>query len=242
MIGGVAAIAIAPSLATAATFATWTDWTSSTATQAFGSVQVAGRPVDISYTGSVLRQTQTNGTFGWGTGGCCGLLVLGEDLLELPDGDNSVSDARFDDIIATLGGAGVTHTFRFSDRIRVPIYINFFSVGSIGFSPIPFRLNFGETDFSVLASNVTRLLGAEFREEISGSNHALVAREGSGTIQLNAGLEEFSFVTNGSENWWGFTVGVQAEAVPEPTTMAGLAIASGGTILIRHRQRRQTKS
>jgi len=195
----------------------WTDWTSVTSTTASGTVQATS----VVYSGAPLTggETVLNGTFFWS-----GLAAF---LVEVP------SPA---DLIATSGGV-VTHTLTFGSTINTPVYINFYSIGR---DDTTIDLDFGTTDFDVIASNNGQLPARIFTEIVSGSNHTLRGREGTGSIRILGPLSSISWTTNASEYYMGFTPGVE-NPIPEPSTIVLFGVGILGILGYSYRRRKAAK-
>ena len=96
-------------------------------------------------------------------------------------------------------------------------------------------------DFEVVASNVPRLNIASFEATISGNDRILLAVEGSGSIRIDGGVTSFSFTSDRSENFWGFTVGVGKETTPEPAAIFGLLMMAGLGMAIQRKHSATTE-
>lgn len=66
----------------------------------------------------------------------------------------------------------------------------------------------------------------------------LVGNEGDGAVQINGTFTSISWTTSHPENWNGFNLGA-AQAVPEPSGLAGLGIAAAGLLGFAQRRKIQ---
>ena len=63
---------------------------------------------------------------------------------------------------------------------------------------------------------------------ISVLGNVVSGTEGNGSIAFLGTFSSISFTTSNYENWYGFTVGTAAEAVPEPSTWAMILLGFAG--------------
>lgn len=195
----------------------WTDWTSADASQAFGTLDVGGTDVDVTFTGSGFSAQTAGGTNYWTNPATYTGSALvdnappASDIIRLNTGGQkniSFSQAVVDPIFALVSWNGNTVDF------GTPIEILSYGQGYWGNgTPI---LNAGGTGFYG-----------------SGEVH--------GAIRLPGTFTSINF-TDTSENWHGFTLGVAGlgqngpSPVPAPIGMLLLGSGLAGLIAVRRRQ------
>jgi hypothetical protein len=63
---------------------------------------------------------------------------------------------------------------------------------------------------------------------LGGAPPVVTGNEANGTIQFHGTFTSLSFTNPQSENWYGFAVGVEGVAVPEPASWALMILGFGG--------------
>lgn len=218
-----AALMAGAAMPAAASTINWIDWSSASpvAGNAFGSAGSASGSVGgvgFSYSGE-LESLQSNypsygpnGTFNGGT----------------------VSNAppQSSGILQLFGGGyGMTDTITFSTPVTNPV-LAIWSLGAGG-NIASFQFN-GSEPFNIEAGGPSN--------EYSGSSiytcgtDAVCGQEGNGTIQFSGTYSSITWTNPTYENWYGFTVGIPASAVPEPATLVLLGVGLVGLRAARRRR------
>ncbi len=197
----------------AAAVTTWTDWTAATAGEP-GSAAGTLNGVAVTYTGEVLGNTVTNGSFAASLA----------PITSFVGGTVTASPATVGDII-TLNGSTLTNTITFASPVTDPV-IAIWSLGSPGIAA-SFTFNATPT-FEVGGPNVQYGGSA-----ITVSGNTVSGHEGNGVVQFTGTFSSISF-TSTAENFYGFNVGLNGPvaAVPEPGTWAlmGIGFAALGAL------------
>ncbi len=139
------------------------------------------------------------------------------------------------DILAMTGVNGITNTLTFSAPVTDPV-MAFVSVGRPGievdyafdapFDVVSSGRGWWSTYYNILP------IGGLFTQV----GNTLRGEEGDGVIQFHGTFSSISWTsTSGVEVWQGFTIGVDppVAAVPEPGSLALLALAMGGLAFTR---------
>lgn len=143
------------------------------------------------------------------------------------------------DILALVGGQNQIYTVTLSEPIKDPIM----AILSLGQTGVPTSYDF-DSPFAIVSQGVGFFGGGPAAlTQLPGD--VLLGREGHGTIQFLGTFSTFSWVVPTPENWHGFTFGIRTTqalepTIPEPTTLALLAV--GGIALLGVRRRRPAPS
>ena len=181
-----------------------------------------GNTIDVDYSGDLVGATQINNT---GT-------YYYTDVTHTNSGpyvNGLVGNAPSrSDIIALQGqNANPTlNTITFSSAVTNPI----FDIVSLGQPTLATSYDFGSSSFSILSQDAGWWGGTN--TSLSQTGNVLTGTEGSGVIQFNGTFTSISFTATPTENWHGFTIGVNA--VPEPSAIAAVGI--GLVALVRRRR------
>jgi hypothetical protein len=182
----------------------WTTWTSETAGSP-GSASGTAGSVTVTYTGEV----QSASPPGPGSGGPSwtptGTWADGTVVGNAPTVAGSY-------IQLSGGGNTGTDTITFSKAVTNPV-IAIWSLGQSG-EPASFVFNEDEPVVIVAGGPNHEYGGAPIT--LSGSN-TIIGIEGNGTVELLGTYTSIEWTTPQYENYYGFTVGVEA---PEPATWA----------------------
>jgi hypothetical protein len=192
----------------------WTDWTSGTAGAngtAEGVLNIAGTPVDVSYSGE-MAFIQYDGT---------GANYWVPDAYTSPTVDNPPTST---DIIALSSASAKTITF--SQAITNPL----FAVVSLNGNGYQF-----DRDFEILGfgpgywgnGTLTKSNPSPGVYQLNGSG------EPHGVIEFQGTFTSVSWTSLTNEFWNGFTIGVRGLAVPEPASLALFGLTAGLAVLCR---------
>ncbi len=117
-------------------------------------------------------------------------------------------------IVRLIGGAAAaTNTITFSQAVVNPV-LAIWSLGQPGNFIAQFNFN---QAFTIEAGGPNAEFGGA---SIYAVGNTIFGAEGNGVIQFTGSLTSISWTNPVAEDWYGFTVGVQAAAVPEPETYA----------------------
>ncbi|MDH5445156.1 MAG: PEP-CTERM sorting domain-containing protein [Gammaproteobacteria bacterium] len=202
----------------------WTDWKSAVIGQmaigAIGSTTVTyGGHLTFAQTGSGTNYWTENGSPAPYTGNT----VV----------DNVPTPAE----MLAISGTGY-HQIVFSEAILNPVM----AIVSMGQPSIGVSYDF-DTDFDVLGGGVGYwsganggLPGAYFENDATDT---LTGYEFHGVIQFNGLIEQINWTSSPNENWHGFTFGkvIDSTSVPEPTSLALLAVGLAGFGFSRYRNK-----
>lgn len=116
-------------------------------------------------------------------------------------------------IVFLNGDNDVLQTLSFSAPVVNPIV----SIWSLGNPSSPASFNFINATPVLVSGGPS----AEYNgSSISVNGSVVSGAEGNGTIEFLGSYSSLSWTNPTYENWYGFTVGVQAAAVPEPQSAA----------------------
>ena len=132
-------------------------------------------------------------------------------------------------IIQLFGNTGATDTITFAAAVTNPV-IAIWSLGAGG-TPASFLFS---APFTIEAGGPS----AEYTgSSITSSGDQVFGSEGNGVIQFNGTFTSISWTNPSFENWYGFTVGTFASAVPEPSTWAMLLLGFLGVGFVAYRRK-----
>lgn len=212
----------------------WTDWTSSSAVGTFtgyGTITTGTSTVNVTYNNpqGIAFFQPSGGTDYWTDSSHVRNPATSPYTSALVDNIPTGTD------IIALQYAG-TQSLHFSQAIANPVF-SYVSLNGNGYS---FNQDFDILSFGngsandacgywgcgTSYKNVVDLGGGNFAYQLLGTG------EPHGTIRFKGSFDTVSWQSLSSENWNGFTVGIQGTAVevfvPEPGSVALLALALGG--------------
>lgn len=192
-------------------FISWVDWTSDTVANpggsVSGSINLGGTTIQVSYSGEVFNQTQTNGT--------------GTDYYTPVSTytNSAVPNPPLNGMITVVGGNSTVDTITFSSPVTNPI-IALVSLGSSG-NQVSFNFT---NSFTILTSGPgwwgTGMALADVGNAVEGE-------ESDGLIQFSGTFSTLSFTVSGTDSYYsGFTIGVENPLAPIIDSVQG----ANGTI------------
>lgn len=246
----VTVLAVVGSTANASVYQ-WADWQTSNSSggfNAFGTITTTSTTVNVTYSNSNgISFYQTGGgtdTDYWQNGSNGGR----NDVIS-PYTSSIVSNSPTGTDIIALQSAG-SQTLTFSQTIANPVF-SYVSLNGNGYAfDQDFDiLSFGDGSPNDVAGywgpgtsykNVVDLGGGNFEYQLLGTG------EPHGTIRFTGVFDQVSWRSLTSENWNGFTVGIEGTAdevfppgaVPEPTTIAVWSLLGVAGAAIRYSKRR----
>ncbi len=194
---------------------TWTTWGTATLGGA-GSASGTAGAVTVSYTGEIDNLFNAYPSYTpaptW-VGGIVG-------------NEPGNPDAATRQIIQLMGGNNQVNTITFSAPVLNPV-VAIWSLGQGG--------NTSEFDFRLTPTLEAGGPSAEYAGSsiwVAGNN--VYGTEGNGSVSFRGMVSSISFTNPVFENWYGFTVGV--DAVPEPETLALLVLGALGVVALARRK------
>lgn len=175
------------------TLISWVDWTSAMVGNpggsVSGSINVGGTTIQVTYSGEVFNQTQTNGP---GT----------DYYIPVSTYTNSaVPNPPTNGMITVVGGNSTVDTIIFSSPVTNPI-IAIVSLGSPG-TQVGFNFL---SSFTILATGPGYWGGGTF---LTAFGNSVEGNESDGLIQFTGTFSALSFTVSGTDSYYsGFTVGV----------------------------------
>jgi hypothetical protein len=202
----------------------WTDWTTASSTAASGSLTDGSTTVSVNFTGTINPAAQTSGgTPFWATNPAI--------YTAPPIVDNGPPPT---DIVRLTGGTAVgTQTLTFSQPLVDPV-MAILSLGQTG-APVTYNFN---APFDVLNSGTGFFGGAASGSLFEDPGNVLRGIEGHGIIRFSGTFSSISWTIPTAEFWHGFQIGVvgPTSTVPEPASLALVALALGTLVVTRRRR------
>lgn len=206
-----AATLLAGTAAQAAATVDWTQWSSNTTGVAGG--------VTVTYSGEMVGLTTA---------------PFWTPVTTWQDVEVANAPLQADGAIALLGGPNTgTDTITFSSAVVNPV----FAIWSLGQGAAAASFNFLNSPSFVLAGGGPNIpYGGQ---SITRTGDNVYGVEGNGLVVFQGTFTSISFTTPSYENWYGFTVGINAGAVPEPAAWALMLVGFGGLgAMLRNNRRR----
>jgi len=123
-------------------------------------------------------------------------------------------------ILQLFGGNTDVNTIFFSHAVVNPVL----AIWSLGQTGIDAQFDFVNAPFTIEAGGPSAEYGGQ---SITSSGDTVYGLEGNGVIQFTGTYSSISWSNPVFENWYGFTVGNDLSAVPEPATWAMMLIGFG---------------
>jgi hypothetical protein len=147
----------------------------------------------------------------------------------------SVPTGAAQQILQLFGGPNtLTDTITFASPVVNPVL----AIWSLGAGGTPASFVFGQTPTFQAGGPSAEYGGSA----ISVSGDTVSGSEGNGTIAFRGTYSSITFTTPQFEDWYGFTVGAAAGAVPEPSTWAMLLLGFAGLGFIGYRRSRNASA
>jgi hypothetical protein len=174
------------------------------------------------------------GSFFFGQAGCGTNYWNPDTPYVSPQVDNSPPNCE---LLALVGGVNQTYHVSLSEPIKDPIM----AIVSLGRPGSDTTYDF-DSPFTIVSQGVGFWGGGPTALEALPGN-ILEGNEGHGTIQFIGTFDSFSWTVPTPENWHGFTFAIRTTprieppigTIPEPTTLALLAIGIAGFAATRRR-------
>jgi len=190
----------------------WVQWNSPVGNTVTGSISTSNGPVGVTVTGPFFQVLTNYPSWTPTTSYADGTII-----------DNAPDNTSIVQILTT-GSFNVSFNTTVKDLA--------FSVWSVGQGGLPVTYAFDKNLTFVVGGP-----GAEFGGgSITTTATTLTGVEGNGSVLFEDSLSVLNFEVQNAENWHGFNLGLKYEQpVPEPATMATLAL--GAAALLRRRRR-----
>ena len=219
ILAAVAAISMAAVAGQAeASIIDWTTWTGATANPTTGSASGNAGSVGITYSGELQSLSPLGAYPSWAP---AATFADGSIVSNGPSPSGG--------IIQLFGDTGATDTITFSHTVINPV----FAIWSLGQGGEGASFNFVQTPTFIAGGGSAEYGGVP----ISVVGNVVSGNEANGTIMFLGKFDTISWTNPASENWYGFTVGVQS-AVPEPSTWAMMLLGFAGIGLMTYRRRK----
>ncbi len=193
----------------------WTSWTSATNSPTAGTVSGTAGAVSVTYTGEV-QSLQANYP-SW------------TPASSYTGGTVSNAPLQSGGIIQLFGATGATDTITFSHAVLNPVI----AIWSLGQGGDPASFNFSQTPTFEAGGPSAEYGGGA----ITVSGNDVFGTEGNGVVQFTGTFTSITWTNPTYENWYGFTVGIEA---PEPAAWALMLAGFAGLGAAMRAARRRT--
>jgi hypothetical protein len=181
----------------------WTSWTNATNSPTAGTASGTAGAVTVTYKGEV-QSLQANYP-SW------------NPASSYTGGTVSNAPLRSGGIIQLFGDTDATDTITFSHAVLNPVI----AIWSLGQGGVPASFDFSQTPTFEAGGPSAEYGGGA----ITVSGNDVFGSEGNGVVQFTGTFTSITWTNPTYENWYGFTVGIEA---PEPAAWVLMLVGFGG--------------